>query len=103
MTNDASPECKHPLPGNGRMRGMVEHVVLFKTTAEATPQQRDRMVAELKTLKEQVPGIVDLTVGYNFSERNQGYDIGLVVRFQDRSALETYLPHPAHRGCVDQF
>lgn len=82
---------------------MVEHMVLFRTTPEATEAQKQQMVDALRALKEQVPGIVDLTVGRNFSDRNQGYDIGLVVRFQDRAALEVYLPHPAHRGCVDRF
>lgn len=82
---------------------MVEHVVLFKTTPEATQEQRERMIAELRSLKEKIPGIIDLTVGTNFSDRNQGFDIGLVVRFVDRAALEVYLPHPAHQGCVDQF
>ena len=82
---------------------MVEHVVLFKTSASATAEQRERMIAELGALKDKIPGIVDLSVGTNFSDRNQGYDIGLVVRFVDRAALEVYLPHPAHRGCVDQF
>jgi hypothetical protein len=82
---------------------MVEHVVLFKVSAEATEEQRARMVAELGRLRDKIPGIVDLTVGRNFSARNQGYDVGLVARFQDREALEVYLPHPAHRGCVEQF
>ena len=82
---------------------MVEHVVLFKTTAGATEEQKQRMEAELAALRDKIPGIVDLTVGRNFSTRNQGYDIGLVVRFENREALEVYLPHPAHRGCVDTF
>lgn len=82
---------------------MVEHVVLFKTTPDATAEQKERMIAELGALKDKIPGIVDLSVGPNFSDRNQGFDIGLVVRFVDRAALEVYLPHPAHRGCVDQF
>src|SRR5436853_5094762 len=89
-----------PVSGEG---AMVEHIVLFKTTEEATPEQRHRAMEALKGLKEKIPGIVDLSVGLNFSPRNQGYDIGLVVRFADRAALETYLPHPAHRGCVDEF
>src|SRR5438876_493881 len=82
---------------------MVEHVVLFKTTGEATEEQRARMVAGLRALKEQISGILDLSVGSNFSERSQGFDIGLVVRFQDRAALEVYLPHPAHRACVAEY
>lgn len=82
---------------------MVEHVVLFQSTEEATPEQRDAMIAAVKKLKDQIPGIVDLSVGYNFSERAQGFDIGVVVRFVDRAALDVYIPHPAHRACVEQF
>jgi hypothetical protein len=82
---------------------MVEHVVLFRTTPDATPEQKEAMIAGLAALRDQIPGIVDLTVGHNFSDRNQGFDIGLVVRFVDRAALEVYLPHPAHRGAVDRF
>lgn len=81
---------------------MVEHVVLFKLKPEATPEQRRAMLAGLKSLRQSVPGIVDLTCGQNFSQRSQGYEIGLVVRFQDRAALETYLPHPAHRAVVEE-
>jgi hypothetical protein len=82
---------------------MVEHVVLFKTTPEATAEQKERMIAELAALRHKIPGIVDLSVGTNFSERNQGFDIGLVVRFEDRAALDVYIPHPEHRGCVDRY
>jgi hypothetical protein len=82
---------------------MIEHVVLFKTTGTATEEQKQRAVTELRGLKEKIPGIVDLSVGRNFSNRSQGFEIGLVVRFRDREALEAYLPHPAHRGCVDAY
>ncbi len=80
---------------------MVEHLVLFKIKPEATPEQLDGMLAGLKRLPEQIDGILELTVGRNFSDRSQGHDIGLLVRFRDRAALETYLPHPAHRACVE--
>lgn len=82
---------------------MVEHVVLFKVTPEATEEQKERLIAELGALKGKIPGIVDLSVGRNFSDRNQGFEVGLVVRFVDRAALEAYGPHPAHQGCVQQF
>lgn len=82
---------------------MVEHVVLFKLKAGASPEQQNAAIAALKSLRTQIDGIVDLTCGRNFSERSQGYEIGLVVRFRDRAALDAYIPHPAHRGVVDQY
>ena len=81
---------------------MVEHVVLFKLKPGATEPEKTAAIAALKGLRDQIPGIVDLTCGRNFSERSQGHEIGLVVRFQDRAALEAYIPHPAHRGVVEK-
>lgn len=82
---------------------MIEHVVLFKLKADVTAEAKTAAVAALKGLKDQIEGIVDLTCGLNFSERSQGHEIGLVVRFRDRVALEVYIPHPAHRGVVDRY
>jgi hypothetical protein len=82
---------------------MVEHVVLFKLKPEATEEQKHAMVEALRGLKGQIEGIMDLTCGRNFSERSQGSEIGLVVRFRDRAALDAYIPHPIHRGVVERF
>jgi len=82
---------------------MVEHVVLFKLKPEATDDQRAAMCRALGELGTSVPGILDISAGVNFSDRNQGFDVGLVVKFVDRDALEVYLPHPAHRAAVEQF
>jgi hypothetical protein len=82
---------------------MVEHVVLFKLKADATTEAKDAAIEALKGLKGQIDGIVDLTCGHNFSERSQGHEIGLVVRFRDRAALAAYIPHPAHRGVVEKY
>ena len=82
---------------------MIEHVVLFKLKAEATADAKGAAIEALKGLRDQIEGIVDLSCGLNFSERSQGHEIGLVVRFRDRAALDGYIPHPAHRGVVDQY
>src|SRR5262245_34454430 len=44
------------------------------------------------TIKDKIPGIADLSCGANFSDQAKGYTHGLVVRFTDRSGLETYGP-----------
>ena len=61
------------------------------------------MMNGLKGLQAVVPGIASLTVGSNFSDRNKGYTHGLIVRFQDRAALDGYIPHPAHREVVEKL
>lgn len=82
---------------------MVEHIVLFRWKAEATAEQIAQAVAGLRGLKGQVPNILDLSVGENFSDRGQGFTHGLVVRFPDKAALGVYGPHPAHQHVVQTF
>jgi hypothetical protein len=82
---------------------MVQHVVLFKLKPEATDDERAAICRALGELGTQVPGILDISAGTNFSNRNQGFDVALVVKFVDRAALDVYLPHPAHRAAVDEY
>jgi hypothetical protein len=79
---------------------MIEHIVLFRWTNEATPEAINTVLSELRKLKGKIPGIVDLSCGANFSDRAKDYTHGLVVRFTDRSALEAYAPHPEHQRVV---
>lgn len=79
---------------------MIEPIVVFKVKDGLTDAQKEDMLSAIRSLKDRVPGIVDLQVGENFSERAQGFTHALVVRFADRAALDAYLPHPAHQDVV---
>ncbi|HEV2456511.1 MAG TPA: Dabb family protein [Verrucomicrobiae bacterium] len=82
---------------------MIEHIVLFRWTEQATPEAIDRTMAELRKLKEKIPGIVEISSGKNFSERSKGFTHGLVFRFKDRTALDAYFPHPEHQRVVQTW
>ena len=79
---------------------MIEHLVLFKVRGDARPEDVEEMLRRLDRLREEVPGILYLSCGTNFSERSQGYTHGLVVRFPDRDALDAYQVHPLHQAVV---
>jgi hypothetical protein len=85
------------------MPGEIEHIVLFKPREGATEEEKRQMREALLSLREKIPGILSMTCGFNFSERAAGHEIGFVVRFQDRAALEAYLPHPEHRAVVERY
>ncbi|MEH7334641.1 Dabb family protein [Neobacillus drentensis] len=76
---------------------MVEHIVLIKLLPNVSTEQKDELIRRTILLKDIIPGIIDIQQGINFSNRNKGYDIGLTVRFEDRTSLENYGPHPAHQ------
>lgn len=82
---------------------MIEHIVLLKWKDEASREAIDNAVAGLRQLKGKIPDIVDLSCGANFSDRAKGYTHGLVVRFKDRTALESYISHPEHQRVVQKL
>lgn len=82
---------------------MIEHIVLFKLKESVADEKKLDMLRELLKLKEQIPGILQVSAGSNFSARAAGYTHGFVVRFRDKAALEAYIPHPAHTAVVETF
>ena len=81
----------------------VMHIVLFEWKPDATPASIEAAVEELRALKDKVPGILELTIGTDFSTRARNFSHALVVRFTNRESLEVYGPHPAHDRVVQNF
>lgn len=79
---------------------MVEHILLLRWNDKTSQEAIDHAIAELRGLKEKIPGIVDLSSGTNFSERAKGFTHGMIFHFKDRAALQTYLAHPEHQHVV---
>ena len=77
---------------------MVEHIVLVKFSEKATQSQKEELIRRTYALKDVIPGIVGLQQGFNFSDRNNGFEVGLTVRFEDRDSLNSYGPHPSHQA-----
>jgi len=75
---------------------VVEHIVIFKLKSGSTEAEKEELIRKLRGLKGKVEGMVDLSAGESFTNRHKGYTVGLVVRFENREALERYGPHPAH-------
>ncbi|MBU7592414.1 Dabb family protein [Metabacillus halosaccharovorans] len=79
---------------------MVEHIVIFKFNETTSVEQQTDAIEKLKNLKNEISGIVDIQAGLNFSDRSQGFQVGLTVRFEDKQALEAYGPHEKHQEAV---
>jgi len=74
---------------------MIVHMVNFKYKADASAAARADHVAQLKTIAD-IEGILDFKVGTDFMRSPRSYDVGLVVTFRDRAALDSYGVHPRH-------
>lgn len=82
---------------------MIDHLVFLAVREDASPEDVEDLIASIRGLKDSVPGVVDLTVGENFSERSGGYTHGLFVRFETREDLQRYMKHPDHLAVVEKL
>jgi hypothetical protein len=76
---------------------MYIHVFAFRWKAGTSPEQKERVAAEIRALQGQIPGLLQTHVGTNDSPRGQGYAFGGVMKFTDKAAFDAYGPHPAHQ------
>lgn len=79
---------------------MIRHIVLIKFRPEVSEDLIGELFAELRQVREQVSGILDITSGRSESPEKieRGYMHGFVVDFEDWEALEAYQTHPDHKA-----
>jgi quinol monooxygenase YgiN len=82
---------------------MIIHIVLLQPKPETTPEQMDAVLAQVKALKEKIPGLLDVQAGANQHNAHQGYTYGFVMHFVDEEHLKAYSPNPAHRAVSSQL
>lgn len=76
---------------------MYIHMFAFRFKAGVTEAQKAHVVSEIQQLKSQIPQVLESWVGRNDSPRGQGYELGGVMKFEDKSACEAYAAHPVHQ------
>jgi hypothetical protein len=76
---------------------MVIHTFAFRWKPGVTSEQKQRAIAEIRNLQGRIPGLIETMVGQNISPRSQGYELGGVMKFENRAGLEAYGTHPVHQ------
>lgn len=78
---------------------MIKHIVMWRVRGDDAAE-RQRNVALLKTefesLRGQVPGLLHLEIGVDFSRIDYACDVVLYSEFESREALAAYAEHPEH-------
>jgi stress responsive alpha/beta barrel protein len=80
---------------------MLTHLVVWKYRADTPQTIREEHRSQLRSLRDIVPGIESLSVGFDTLHSPVSYDTGLVALFLDRSVLDAYTVHPDHVKVVE--
>ncbi|MDD4735143.1 MAG: Dabb family protein [Kiritimatiellae bacterium] len=79
---------------------MIKHIVIWKLSGAQEDVCRKANAIKMRKLLEElngrIPGLVNLEVGFDFSETDASGDIALYSEFVSREALAAYQTHPDH-------
>ena len=85
---------------------MFIHFVLFWMNRDATPTQREQLIADAKTYLGKIPTVRTLHVGKpNMTPRpvvDNTYDVGLCVVLDDPAGHDIYQEHPLHKQFIER-
>ncbi len=83
---------------------MVKHIVFWtlKPTADgATKDHAHELKTRIEALGGQIPGLISIELGIDFSRTSSSADVALYSEFVDRSALAVYQSHPEHLAVAE--
>lgn len=80
---------------------MFIHIFGFRWKPQATEADKARATKEILAFKGTIPGLQEVVVGPNLSERDQGYTFAGCMQFTSRAAFYAYTPHPAHTSLLE--
>lgn len=74
----------------------VHHLVLLELKDELSATQEAEVFAKLDGLLRQIPGVMDVKAGKNFTNRAPNVTHATLVTMKDKETLSGYGPHPKH-------
>ena len=100
------PSCAQLGSSSGPRAGNVEHVVLLWLNEPGNAAVKDRIVESARSVPREIPGILGMNIGDALPSPREvvddSFDLGLVLRFKDKAALDAYEKHPVHVKAVKE-
>lgn len=74
---------------------MYIHMFAFRWKPSTTADQKAQALIGIRNLQGNIPGLLETWAGTNISPRGQGYELGGVMKFQDKVSLDptVRIPH----------
>ena len=82
---------------------VIHHVVLFRWTASATPDQVNAAGSALLGMRGRIPEVRAVAFGPNLAESRTEYTHALLVVVDDMAAVKRYVDHPHHVHVAKTF
>ncbi|MEM5008478.1 Dabb family protein [Priestia megaterium] len=75
---------------------MIRHIFIAPIKEGITEEKLNKEINLLKAMKDNIPEIMDLTIGKNTGWVGGENAVTMVVDLKDKEAFEAYMVHPYH-------
>lgn len=81
---------------------MIRHIFIGTFKDGISDETKQRQLADMQAMKENIPGIADLQVGLSTGWVGQTNQIVMTVDFRTKADFDTYMTHPYHTEYIDK-
>lgn len=75
---------------------MIRHIFIAPVKKGISEEKVNEKISAMKELKNQVPGIIQLTVGKNTGWLGMANAVSMVIDVKDKVDFDAFLSHPYH-------
>lgn len=81
---------------------MIRHIFIGTFKEGISEDVRQKQLADMKAMKEKIPGIVALKVGLSTGWVGSENQVAMTVDFHSKADFEGYMAHPYHMEHIDK-
>lgn len=81
---------------------MIRHIFIGTFKEDITEDIRQNELADLKAMKDKIPGIADQHVGFSTGWDGAKGRIVMTVDFRTKADFDLYMTHPYHADYINQ-
>lgn len=81
---------------------MYRHIFMGRFKDGISEETKAKELADMKLMKEKIPGIVDQRVGFMTGWAGMTEGIAMTVDFATKEDFDVYMKHPYHKYYIDQ-
>ncbi len=82
---------------------MYVHIALFRWKKDVKKDRVNKILQDIRQLKNKIEGITDIFCGENFSPYSKGLTHAVVVIAENGDALQRYKDYPIHIELADEI
>lgn len=81
---------------------MIRHIFIGTFKDNISDEIKQKELADMKAMKEKIPGIADLKIGFSTGWAGEKNQIVMTVDFINKQDFDVYMKHPYHMEYIDK-